>query len=459
MYNKNNPDSWQPWLDASVSNLKQRGLFRSLRPTIPGDSPVQVQVTEADLQAWLSDAKPDYTSTTSNQTLTTVKLFSLNDYLGLSTHPEVCAAASQAALAYGNGPRSSALVGGYTCYHRDLETALARLKGTEDALLFPTGFAANLAVISAVASAGDVDIFSDELNHASIIDGARLGKRGDGSTQLHIYRHNDMLHLDSLLRSTLAGSTSSNTRRKQLVVTDSLFSMDGDFADLQGLAALKQKYGFLLAVDEAHATLVCGSNGEGVVASAGVVDSVDLHIGTLSKAFGAMGGFVACSSQWKDLFVNLGRAQVFSTSLPVPVVASALAALHVAAKEPWRRHHVHALAQRVGRGLGVQAQSPIVPVVLGGEAETMAACSELLSRGFHVPGIRPPTVPSGTSRLRISVSAGHSTADVDELVAAVKEVCCSFGTMAAGATAGGIVRSFGDEGFREKDRYYYSAKL
>lgn len=458
MHDKNNSNSWQPWLEASVSSLKQRGLFRSLRPTVPGDSPIQVQITEAELQAWLADAKPACNLNTSSQSLTTVKLFSLNDYLGLSTHPEICAASSQAALAYGNGPRSSALVGGYTCYHKDLETALARLKGTEDTLLFPTGFAANLAVISAVASAGDVDIFSDELNHASIIDGARLGKRKDGSIQLHIYRHNDMAHLDSLLRSTLArASGRSNTGRKQLVVTDSLFSMDGDFADIQGLVALKQKYGFLLAVDEAHATLVCGPNGEGAVASAGVVDSVDLHIGTLSKAFGAMGGFVACSSQWKDLFVNLGRTQVFSTSLPVPVVASALAALKVAAKEPWRRHHVHALAQRLGAGLGVQAQSPIVPVVIGGEAETMAACTELLERGFHVPGIRPPTVPAGTSRLRVSLSAGHSTSDVDELVAAVKEGCFSF-RPTTGRSGRGIVRSFGDEDYRGKDCDYL-AKL
>jgi 8-amino-7-oxononanoate synthase len=210
-------------------------------------------------------------------------------------------------------------------------------------------------------------------------------------------------------------------------VTDSLFSMDGDFADLQGLAALKRKHGFLLAVDEAHATLVCGARGEGAVGAAGVEDSVDLHIGTLSKAFGSMGGFVACSTQWKDLFVNIGRAQVFSTSLPVPVVASALAALKVAAKEPWRRQHAHELSQRVGVGLGVQAQSPIIPVVIGGEAETMAVCTALLGRGFHVPGIRPPTVPAGTSRLRISLSAGHSTSDVDELISAVREVCSAMG--------------------------------
>ena len=458
---------WDSWLDASVADLKRQSLFRTLRPTIPTTSAVQVQMTAAEFDAWLNDApspRPSYSAfstflpTATHEPplaeLKTVKLFSLNDYLGLSTHPRVRAAAAEAAQAYGNGPRSSALVGGYTCYHRDLETALAQLKSTEEALLFPTGFAANLAVISALAAAGDVDIFSDELNHASIIDGARLGRRSGGSSRLFVYRHKDLHHLEQLLlksfemssstttpETTSHGATPSSfssssssfsnpqvkTKRRQLVVTDSLFSMDGDFADLQGLAALRQKYGFLLAVDEAHATLVCGSRGQGAAAVAGVEHCVDLHIGTLSKAFGCLGGFVACSSQWKGLFVNVGRAQVFSTSLPVPVVASAQAALQVSYDEPWRRHHLEKLVERVGNGLGVVAHSPIIPVVLGGETVTMQACSALLRRGFHVPGIRPPTVPAGTSRLRLSLSAAHSVEDVDEMVAAVKAVLESDG--------------------------------
>ena len=415
-YSTHNPDGWQTWLDASVTDLHRRSLFRTLRPTIPGTSAVEVQISAAHLQAWIHD-KP-LPTLSDRHDLQTIKLFSLNDYLGLSTHPRVRAAAAEAAQSCGNGPRSSALVGGYTCYHHDLETALAELKGTQESLLFPTGFAANLAVVSSLASGGDVDIFSDELNHASIVDGARLGRRG--GSNLHIYRHNDLDHLESLL-------TATSSNRRKLVITDSLFSMDGDFADLQGIAALRQQYGFLFALDEAHATLVCGPNGEGAAAAAGISDAVDLHIGTLSKAFGCLGGFVACSAQWKGFFVNKGRAQVFSTSLPVPVVASAQAALRVSTEEPWRRDHLNRLVQRVGAGLGVVAQSPIIPVVLGPEETTMAACCALLRQGFHVPGIRPPTVPAGTSRLRLSLSAAHTTEDVNAMIAAVREVCWGSG--------------------------------
>lgn len=406
------PGDWAPWLTAAVAELKERSLYRTLRPNIPGTSPVEVRVTAADLAAWVADAPLPALSDRAD--LRTVKLFSLNDYLGLSTHPRVRAAAAAAAHACGNGPRSSALVGGYTCHHRDLETALAELKHTDEALLFPTGFAANMAIVAALAGARDVDIFSDELNHASIVDGARLGTRGGSA--LHVYRHNDLDHLGDLLAAAPSG-------RRRLVITDSLFSMDGDYADLQGLAALRRRHGFLLAVDEAHATLVTGPRGAGAAAAAGVENEVDLHIGTLSKAFGSMGGFVACSAAWKGLFVNRGRAQVFSTALPVPAVAAAQAALRVASDEPWRRRHLCSLWERAGRALGVPAGSPIVPVVIGGEAATMAATASLLERGFHVPGIRPPTVPPGTSRLRISLSAAHSTGDVDALAVAVATVC------------------------------------
>jgi len=231
-----------------------------------------------------------------------------------------------------------------------------------------------------------------------------------------VYRHNDISHLEELIVST------SSSGSRKLVITDSLFSMDGDFADLRALVALRRHHGFLLAVDEAHATLVCGQNGGGAAEAQGVADEIDIHIGTLSKAFGCMGGFVACSARWKDYFVNSARAQVFSTALPIPMAAGALAALRVAREETWRRENVWALTGRLGRALGIHAQSPIVPVVLGGQDVTMKASAELLRRGFHVPGIRPPTVPAGTCRLRISLSAVHSTAEVDALGKAVQEV-------------------------------------
>lgn len=280
-----------------------------------------------------------------------------------------------------------------------------------------------MAVTSALSTAigsssAPLEIFSDELNHASIVDGVRLAKQS--GARAHIYRHSDIAHLDTLLSSTAASGC------RKLVITDTLFSMDGDFADLKGLAELKRKHGFLLAVDEAHATLVCGKSGAGATEMLGVESAVDLHIGTLSKAFGCLGGFVACSSRWKDLLVNRGRSQVFSTALPVPVVAAAHAALKVAAEEPWRRTRVWDLSHKLGDGLGIQVQSPIIPVTLGTEAATIAAGNDLLKRGVYVPVIRPPTVPIGTSRLRISLSAGHSDEDVMQLIQGVKQAVGGF---------------------------------
>jgi 8-amino-7-oxononanoate synthase len=264
--------------------------------------------------------------------LSELTLFSTNDYLGLGSHPDVCAAAAAAALSVGMGPRSSAVVGGTTTLHRELEEALADLKGTEDCLLFPTGFAANMAVVAALCASGGCDVFSDELNHASIVDGARLAMRGGGGggsggagasagpNRLHVYRHNDVAHLEELLLAatvaatdsagsaqlTTASASSSVSRRhrRRLVVTDSLFSMDGDFAELRQLAQLRARHGFLLVVDEAHATLVCGETGAGAASAAGVSRCVDVHVGTLSKAAGALGGFVACSRDMKALLLN-----------------------------------------------------------------------------------------------------------------------------------------------------------
>lgn len=393
-------------------------------------------------------------------TTKTLTLFSTNDYLGLSTHPRVRAAAARAAASLGCGPRASALVpGAFTTEHRRLELSLARLKGTEDALLFPTGFAANSAAMAALCGNGGgggggnsnddvVVVFSDELNHASIVDGARLAARGGSgsgssspssssssrsnypSVRVVVYPHNDLAFLDAALSdpSIVPSRNRGGKNVRALVVTDSLFSMDGDFADLAGLVALKRKHGFLLVIDEAHATLVCGPRGGGAAEAAGVGVSreVDVHVGTLSKAFGAHGGFVACSSACRALLANAGRPFAFSTALPAPAVAAAAAALEVAAADgaegDFLRARVWSHARRLGDRLGIRVDSPIIPVVVGSERDALAASGLLLEKGLHVPAIRPPTVPKGTSRLRISLSAAHSDEDVERLISALEEL-------------------------------------
>jgi 8-amino-7-oxononanoate synthase len=373
---------------------------------------------------------------------TLITLFSTNDYLGLSAHPAVRAAAADAAAAVGCGPRASALVpGGYTRSAAALEAGLATLKGTPACLLFSSGYAANAAVLAALASGPGAAIFSDALNHASIVDGARLAARSGAA--LCVYPHGDLGALDAALAAAPPGA-------RKLVITDSLFSMDGTFADLKGLVALKQKHGCLVVVDEAHATLVCGPGGGGATEAAGVSHLIDVHVGTLSKAFGAHGGFACCSGGVRALLLNAGRAFAFSTTLPAPAIAAAAAALHVATvTEPWRRQAVWAHVAAVGAALGDPpvdfgaarfgrvdsdydpiagrravrraASSPIIPIILGSESRALAAGAALLSRwALHVPAIRPPTVPQGTARLRVSLSAAHGEGDVGALVGALR---------------------------------------
>ena len=405
--------AWPTWTEAQRRSLAERQLLRSLRPlTLSGDG-TQVLVDPLTYREML-DNIPSVGGTSGLASATTrLTLFAANDYLGLSTHPAVRQAAAAAAAAHGNGPRGSALVCGYTHAHRELESALAELEQAEEALLFPTGYAANMSVLGTFADSSQCAIFSDELNHASIVDGARLAARGAGAA-LHVYRHGDLRHLDELLEASAAP--------RKLIVSDSLFSMDGDFADVGGLVRLKQRHGALLCLDEAHGTLVCGERGGGVAERAGVAAEVDVHVGTLSKAFGAQGGFVACSRAHKQLLLCRGRPAVFSTALPAPTVAAALAALREATPE--LRETLWARIAQLGAACpGLRPPvSPIVPVVVGGEAAALGAAATLLRRGLLVPAIRPPTVPRGTARLRIALSAAHSPADVARLAAALNEL-------------------------------------
>eukprot|EP00803_Ostreobium_quekettii_P003569 evm.model.scf_1318.1 EVM.evm.TU.scf_1318.1 scf_1318:597-4755(-) len=315
------PTPWDEWIADQIRRTKERNLLRSLQPLTPTGSPVKALIGAEALSAWLSgDAFRTPSGRSEPCGRTELTLFSVNDYLGLSSHPDVTAAAARAARAAGMGRRASALISGHSTSHAELEGVLAELKGTEECLLFPTGYAANMGVMTGLCSQQKVHIFSDEYNHASIVDGCRLASKA--GAKLNIYRHNNMSHLDSLLSACPSGV-------RKLVVTDGLFSMDGDFADLMGLTALRRRHKFLLAVDEAHSTLVCGRRGAGACELQGVADQVDLHIGTLSKAVGAQGGFVCCSHMTKQLLVSKARSQIYSTALPLPVVAAALEAVRV----------------------------------------------------------------------------------------------------------------------------------
>lgn len=319
--------------------------------------------------------------------------FASNDYLGLTRHPAVVAAAHDALDRWGAGAGASRLVVGSRPVHDELESALAAWKGSEAALLFATGYAANVGVLTTFGVAG-TRILSDELNHASIVDGCRTAR-----ADVAVYRHNDLAHLTALL----------GDGRRSIVVSDTVFSMDGDEADVDGLVALCREHDALLVLDEAHEVF-----GRRVPAGADV-----LRVGTLSKMLGSVGGFVAGPRPLVDLLVNRARSFIFSTALPPAAAAAAAAAVAVvrSGEGAALQARLRALIDRVA---GPEHPSPIVPVVLGSEAAAMAASAALLERGLVVPAIRPPTVPEGTSRLRVALSAAHT----DDDVARLREALC-----------------------------------
>lgn len=369
----------------ALSDLEADGRLRDLRP---------VQPVDAVTVRWRGRL---------------LKLFSSNDYLGLSSHPEVRQAAALAASEVGMGPRGAALVCGHTVEHDALERELAALKGAEAALLFPTGFQANLAVLSSLGGP-DVTFLSDRLNHASIIDGCRLGR----PAEVQVYDHCDVADLAARLQAC-------HTRRK-VIVSDSVFSMEGDAAPLSALADLAEEHGATLVIDEAHATLVRGPGGGGLAAELGVSDRVHFQVGTLSKAFGAQGGFVATSAAQRSWLLNVARPYIFTTALPVPVVVAARAALQVATRDDSLRSALAARGRQLGDRLAVSGDSPIFPLIVGDNREAVRRSEVLLDAGFHVPAIRPPTVPAGTARLRIALSAAHDAHDIDALADATLAV-------------------------------------
>jgi 8-amino-7-oxononanoate synthase len=340
--------------------------------------------------------------------------FGANDYLGLAADPRLAAAAQRAALQEGWGAGASPLVTGRSNSHAELEQRLAEFEGTEAALVFTSGFAANCGTVAAVVGAEDA-IYADAKNHASLIDGCRLSR-----AEVHVYRHNDVDHLAELLRD-------ASRYRRRLIVTDSLFSMDGDFVPLVQLAELAEKHHAMLMVDEAHATGVFGAHGRGVAELLGVESGVHIRIGTLSKALGSVGGFVAGRHSLIDWLVNRARSYVFSTEFPPAVAAAAVAALQIVRDEPQRRQALLARANtlreqltRQGWNLGRSA-SQIIPLYIGEPQRTVQLAETLRQQGLFVPGIRPPSVPTGESLLRISLSWAHMPAMLDQLCAALAD--------------------------------------
>jgi 8-amino-7-oxononanoate synthase len=336
-----------------------------------------------------------------------------NDYLALSRDPRLAAAAAGAAARWGAGAGASRLVTGGTALHRDLEEALAAWKGAEAAIAFSSGYLANTGTIPALVGPGDL-VVSDAWNHASIVDACRLSR-----AEVAVVPHGDV---DAVRAALRAGARPG---RRLLVAVDGVFSMDGDTADLPALCDAAEEVGAVVLVDDAHGGGVLGPDGRGTPAAQGCADRVHVHVGTLSKAVGAAGGFVVGRGDLVEWLRNRARTFVFDTAPPPPVVGAALAGIGLARAEPWRRERALAAARRLAAGLaalGHDVAPPaacVVPLLVGSPGTAVAASAALEAQGLRVVAIRPPSVPPGTSRLRFTTSAALSDADVDAALAAV----------------------------------------
>jgi 8-amino-7-oxononanoate synthase len=341
--------------------------------------------------------------------------FCSNDYLGLARDSRLAEAMTRAAQQFGAGSGASHLVTGHTREHAELETELADFTHREAALLFSTGYMANLGLVSSLVGRGDV-VLEDRLNHASLIDGALLS-----GARLSRYAHGSVA--DALKRLEKA------EERDSLIATDGVFSMDGDVAPLAPLADLARQAHAWFVVDDAHGIGVTGPEGRGSVAAAGLdADAVPLLMGTLGKAFGSFGAFVAGPHELLDFIVQRARSYIYTTALPPPVAAASRAALRIVREEPWRRERLGKLIARFRAGAAalklplMPSATPIQPLLLEDSAVCLAASQQLRERGFWVAAIRPPTVPLHTARLRVTLSAAHEETDVDALLAALAEV-------------------------------------
>lgn len=381
------PDAW---VSAALAELEDAGLRRTLRHHAGAATPWIDLVDGEDSRRVLHLCS--------------------NSYLGLADHPEVLDATRRAAEVHGTGAGASRLVTGGTTLHRRFEQRLADWKGTEDAVLLSSGYLANLAVVTALVGSGDT-VVSDELNHASIVDACRLS-----GAEIRVYDHADADHAAALL---------TDAPGRRLLVTDGVFSMDGDLAPLPALCDAAEQHGAMVVVDDAHGSGVLGPDGRGTAAHLGCEDRVTAVVATLSKALASVGGYVAGSAELVRWLRSTARPFIFDTAPPATAVAAAQAALTIARREPDRRERVLARARDLATGLdrrGIAVPAPdaaIVPIVVGSNEDATAAMGRLLDRDVLAVAIRPPAVAPGTARLRATVMATHTRADVDTAVDAV----------------------------------------
>ena len=379
------------WMESELASLAQRGLRRELHTHL-GPQHVRLSVGGRELIN-----------------------FGSNDYLGLAADPRLCAAAARAAEQEGCGAGASPLVTGHAAAHQQLERRLAEFEGTEAAIVFSSGYAANAGTIAALVGREDA-IYADRKNHASMIDGCRLSR-----ADVHVYPHGDPQGLEALLAQGAA-------YRRRLIVTESVFSMDGDLAPLVELATMAERFDCMLLVDEAHATGVFGKLGRGLAEELGMEDRVHVRVGTLSKALGCAGGFVCGRESLVQWLVNRARPYVFSTAAPPPVCAAALAALEIVRQEPERRETLLRNAAALRATLGQQgwralaSASQIIPLVVGDAQSATRLADQLRESGLLVPAIRPPSVSVGQSLLRVSLSCAHTPEMIARLTAELANI-------------------------------------
>ena len=336
--------------------------------------------------------------------------FASNDYLGLAAHPQVIAAALEATRQFGAGAGASRLVTGTQTPHHDLEEKIASFKNTAAALVFANGYAASTGALQALATKDDV-VLLDKLSHACLVDGARLS----GAT-LRPFHHNDTNHLEHHLK----WAREKYPQARIYIVTESVFSMDGDLAPLRDIVELKDRYGAVLLLDEAHATGVLGRGGRGLADQLGLSNRIEVQMGTLGKALGSSGGYIAGSRALIDFLINRARTFIFSTAAPAASAAATSAALEISAGSEGDRRRVK--LRELAALFDPAPPAAIHPVIIGAEEEALRASEQMAQLGFHVPGIRPPTVPQGTSRLRVSLSAAHDPEVVRTLAAALRAI-------------------------------------